>query len=169
MKKQNGKKNVYQYWIQTLCRYLNPLKGYTNPLRHSCPAMFVFNAIDELGLDKWHHVNDICTLTKKLMSSVYYCDELTVWDAFSTSPVSGEDADNRLKSIVLHLHQQYDSRLRSMGCCIEKSGKNDKTYLRLNTNPSKNCVSASVPPTVKQSFFQRLLSVVHVIAGIFHG
>lgn len=164
--KQN---NVSQYWIQSICKYLSPSVRYVNPVRNMCPARMVFDAIEEMGLNKWHHIDEICAYTRKLMSTLYCNHEFSKWDEFYTSPQSKDNPQARLRKIVLSLKNRYVLRLEKMGCSVVYLCKGNDIYLRLNTGASKQNTSAPTAPKGKNSFLQRIGSVISAIVGIFHG
>jgi hypothetical protein len=170
MKKKNVKQNtVKEYWIHVIDRYFNQSKSYTNPVIHTCPARFAFDALEELGLGQWHNINDIIVHTQKLMSSVYDNNGFSKWDEFYTSPQSKGDPEARLRKIVLSLKYRYVARLEKMGCSIVDICKGDDIYLRLNTGDLKQNISAPAAPRVKPSIFRRMVSLFSAFIGMFHG
>lgn len=164
--KQN---NVSQYWIKSICKYLSPSVRYVNPVRNMCPARLVFDVIEVLGLNKSHHIDEICAHTQRLMSTLYSNHEFSKWDEFYTSPQSKGDPQARLRKIVLSIKDRYVSRLEKMGCCVVEYSNGNDIYLRLNTGALKQNTSAPATPKGKNSFLQRMGSVISAIVGIFHG
>ena len=150
----NNINKTHQYWMQTISHHSELAHNYSNPVRKTCPAMFVFNALEEFGFNRWHHIDKISNRTIQLMSSVYCIDDLTVWDAFYTSPQTKGNAEKRLKHIILKLKYQYHSRLDIIRCRIDMRGLGNDTFLKLNNDISGHHIAAPITQPSKSSLIQ---------------
>ena len=161
MTKPDKRKRTNQYWVQHWRWYIGLKKGYTNPIQHTSPSMFVFDAMEQLGTNQWHSIKDICKQTKELMSKENSHEELTVWDAFYTRPRKIHSADESLKNIIQRYGLTYGIRLQAMRCRIEQKKKNGTVYLYLNTHaktgPKELTVLEPKIPVTK-SFLRKLLT-----------
>lgn len=163
------KVNKFQYWWSHVSKHFSSEGSkYVNPYRMTCPSGFAFDVIEDLGLNRWHSLEQVVCATKHLMTRVAYDEDLTQWDAFYINTPKETTAEARLENIVYHLPYQVKDKLSSMGCSIEKQKKGGTVYMRLRTHSVKDVPTDTVDVKCQKTLLERFLGAIKMIVGFFH-
>lgn len=158
--------NNSPYWMKVIHRHFTIFGQYQNPIRKTSAARFIFDSIEQRGLNAWHSIDDLYLNAKNIMSSFKSKNYLTEWDAFCNNKKSLIDADARLKKIIGDLDIKYNARLVSMNCAIEKQSIDGKIFIKLCTSAPKHHPQTT---DVKHSFLQKVHSGLRMFIGLFFG
>jgi hypothetical protein len=162
--------NNSPYWMKVIRHHFRTYGKYQNPIRKISAARFIFDSIEQRGLNAWHSIDDLYLNTKNIMSSFKSKNYLTEWDAFCNNKKSLIDADARLKKIIGDLDIKYNPRLRPMYCAIEKQSINGKIFIKLCTSAPKHQETTTPNTTdVKHSWLQKVQSGLRLFIGLFFG
>jgi len=181
MEKNNQTNNSYSsrkeshmnnspYWMKVIRHHFRNYGQYLNPIRKISAARFIFDSIEQRGLNAWHSIDDLYLNTKNIMSSFKSKNYLTEWDAFCNNKKSLIDADARLKKIIGDLDIKYNARLGAMNCTIDKKYSIDgKIFIKLCTSAPKHQEANPQTTDVKHSFLQKVHSGLRLFIGLFFG
>ena len=96
--KSEVKTTSRQYQVNLIYRFLGRKGVYNNPISMSCASKYAFDALYELGPNKWHSIDEVADKTIQIMSSISSIDELSQWDAFiARITKNNEEPVKRLK------------------------------------------------------------------------
>ncbi len=154
----NGKVKSSEYWLTQICSRFakNGGDNYVNPIRRSSTALYAFDALERLGKNSWHQLDEVGIETKRLMESVMHTDDLSLWDAFMIN--SKCDATDRLHKIIMSLQISYGNRLQTMRSAVQFSKRNGTTFVRLMTRQmSETDAMAFHTKNKKQSIVTKLV------------
>jgi len=161
--------NNSPYWMKVIRHHFRNSGLYLNPIRKTSAARFIFDSIEQRGLNSWHSIDDLYVHTKNIMSSHQSKDNLTEWDSFCNNKKS-LDVEARLKNIIGNLDIKYNARLGAMNCTIDKKYSIDgKISIRLCTSTPKHQEANPQTTDVKHSFLQKVQSGLRLFIGLFFG
>lgn len=149
-----------EYHLTQLSRFFAASKTFTNPIRRTTPAYYLLEALQNVGTNKYHPVDQtILNEFRRIVGSISRADGLTFLEYYEGT-VGQKNKYSCLKdmlaaSLVFMSRKNSDisRRLKAQKSAIETKKDNGKMYVCLNTRyyncsgSTKLIVTANQPKT----------------------